>query len=234
MSESKIKQQTSEKATEIVCILDRSGSMDSIKHDAIGAFNSFLNGQKKLPSEAYLTLVLFDDEYELLYDSIALNDVPELTESTFIPRGMTALLDAIGQTIKTVKKKTKDKNVIVCILTDGEENHSNEYKHADIIKLIRKRKEKHHWEFIFLAANQDAIQTGNSLGINASRSVNFSADKEGMKRSMDITSYATAFKRGHHTEFSSSEKYENVSFDAIDDDFLAAELNSIMKGKSKK
>ena len=227
MSESK------QKATEIVCILDRSGSMESIKHDAIGAFNSFLNGQKKLPSEAYLTLVLFDNEYELLYDSMPLDDVPELTELTFVPRGMTALLDATGRTINTVKKKTKDKNVIVCILTDGEENSSHEYKHADIIKLINKRKEKHHWEFIFLAANQDAIQAGNSLGINANRSVNFSADKASVMRSMDITSYATAVKRGHHTQFSSSEKYENTSFDAIDDDFLAAELNSIMKGKSK-
>jgi hypothetical protein len=146
---------------------------------------------------------------------------------------MTALLDAIGRTINTVKKKTKDKNVIVCILTDGEENHSQEYKHADIIKLINKRKEKHHWEFIFLAANQDAIQAGNSLGINANRSVNFSADKEGMKRSMDITSYATAVKRGHHTKFSASEKYEEASFDLLDADFLTAELDSIMKGKSK-
>lgn len=176
------------KYSEIVCVIDRSGSMSSIKSDAIGGFNSFLAEQKKVKGEATLTLVQFDTEYEMIHENKPLKKVPKLHDGTYVPRGCTALLDAIGKTINEVsdrvgklKKTQKPKKVIFAILTDGMENSSREFKRDQIHKMISDKKDADKWEFIFLAANQDAIQEGMSMGIAAKDSFNFQATPTGTR-----------------------------------------------------
>lgn len=172
--------------TEIACIIDRSGSMASIKDDAIGGFNTFLEEQKKLNGTASMTLVLFDDQYEMIYDNIDLEKVENLTDKTFQPRGYTALLDAIGKTINNLEERLSKQEfefppkVIICILTDGAENRSKEFNNEQIKELIE-NKRKQRWEFIFLAANQDAFSTAARYGISQNMTMNFAADAIGTR-----------------------------------------------------
>jgi len=170
----------------IVTILDRSGSMETIKADAIGGFNSFIGSQKELDGTADATLVLFDDQYELLFDTIPLNKVRNLTTKTFVPRGSTALFDAIGKTIDDLGDKLADMNesdrpekVIIAILTDGEENSSSEYSQKQIKRMIKHQSEKYSWEFLFLAANQDAFSSAETIGISRDFAVQFDANEAG-------------------------------------------------------
>jgi hypothetical protein len=173
---------------EIVCIIDRSGSMGSIKEDAIGGFNSFIDEQKKVPGEATVTLVQFDDEYELLYENKNINGINFLDDSTYVPRGMTALFDAIGKTIVSVgerlsnlEERDRPEKVIFAILTDGYENSSKEYTTPSVIKeMIEHQKEKYSWDFVYLAANQDAVTTGSTFGISSKDAINFAATGSGM------------------------------------------------------
>lgn len=172
--------------SEIVCVIDRSRSMDCKRNEAIGGFNAFLESQKKLPGEARLTLVLFDNEYLLSCDGANLQDVPTLNEETYVPRGTTALLDAIGKTIVTVGERLcktpepeRPEKVIVAILTDGLENASQKYDRKQIHAMIRHQREVYSWEFLFLAANQDAITEGASIGIQAQDAVHFDATQAG-------------------------------------------------------
>ncbi len=177
--------------TEITIILDRSGSMESIANDAIGGFNSFLKHQQQQEGEARLSLVLFDTQYEVIHKSVPLADVPLLTDQTFVPRGGTALLDAIGKTIHKMTDsfaarlpKARPENVIIAILTDGEENSSREFTLSHINDLITAKKLQ-GWEFLFLAANQDAIATAGRMNISASHAINFDATHEGTHQVME-------------------------------------------------
>ena len=174
--------------SEIICIIDRSGSMAAIAKDAIGGFNTFLEEQKKVPGEATLTLVQFDTEYEVLHENTPLQDVPGLNENTFLPRGMTALLDAVGKTIDNIGKrlanmpeKNRPQKVIVAILTDGQENSSREYKLEKIKEMITHQTEKYQWEFIFLGANQDAFEEAAKIGISLQNAVNYAATPIGVR-----------------------------------------------------
>lgn len=188
---------------EIVCVIDRSGSMKKIRTDAIGGFNTFVEEQRKVPGEASLTYTQFDTEYEIVYSNKSLNEVPVLTEETFVPRGFTALLDAIGRTINEVGErlaKTEEKDhpekVIFTILTDGKENASSEFSREQIFEMITHQKENYSWEFIFLGANQDAIRAGVSLGVSKKDSFNFDATKKGIRvgygaMGQTVTSYRT-------------------------------------------
>lgn len=178
--------------TEIVCIIDRSGSMHAIHADAIGGFNAFLEAQKQLPGRARLTLVLFDDAMELLYDGVDIMDARPLDGTTFVPRGSTALLDAIGSTLKGVKRRLarlpeeeQPDAVVVAILTDGEENASRKFSRKQIFTRISKRRAKLGWEFVFLAANQDAIVEGARIGIPQDGTMLFSADSNGTRKAFD-------------------------------------------------
>ena len=171
--------------TDITIILDRSGSMQSIKEATITAFNSFIREQKKDGLPTKLTFIQFDDQYEVNYIAKDIQLAKELNAKTFEPRGMTALLDAIGTTIRSTNKRTKKsnmkpKNVIVAIITDGYENASTKYTRKKIFKLIRKREDKNNWKFVFLAANQDAIAEGAKFGIHQDRAMTYQADSQGM------------------------------------------------------
>lgn len=165
--------------TEIAYILDRSGSMESMQEPAVAAFNSFLKSQLDVPGDARLTLVQFDDAYEVPVSAQPIQDVPKLTAATYVPRGSTALLDAIGRTIKETDRRLhaladnrKPGKVILTIFTDGLENASREYTIKHISDLIRLYRDEKGWEFIFLAANQDAIATAAQLSIGAAMSGN--------------------------------------------------------------
>ncbi|MCB1276123.1 vWA domain-containing protein [Prosthecobacter sp.] len=174
--------------TEIAYILDRSGSMQPMQEPAVAAFNDFVKSQLDVPGDARLTLVQFDDAYEVPVSARPIQDVPQLTAATYTPRGSTALLDAIGRTIKETDRRLsglpdaeKPGKVILAIFTDGEENASREYSIKHISDLIRLYRDEKGWEFLFLAANQDAIATAGHMRISASFSGNVSFNEKGVK-----------------------------------------------------
>jgi hypothetical protein len=172
--------------TEIVVVLDRSGSMGSIAPATVEGFNKFLNEQQNSEGEAFISLVQFDDRYEMNYQSIPVkNASPLILGESFVPRGGTALLDAIGKTIEELKT---DRDVVFVIITDGEENASKVYKREAINKMIETLQKEEGWKFIFLAANQDAIKAGNSIGISGSNSMNYAATSSGASRAFATVS----------------------------------------------
>lgn len=188
--------------TELVCIIDKSGSMGAIQSDAIGGFNSFLAAQKKEPGDTRFTLVLFDTQFETPYHGVPIKDVVPLDETSYVPGGCTALLDATGQTIRGIGKrleKTPEADrpgkVIVAILTDGEENSSRHFNQQQVLDMITHQQAKYNWEFVFLAANQDAIATGASIGIQAADSVAFSATPDGISAAYCLMDQAVSKKR---------------------------------------
>jgi uncharacterized protein YegL len=194
---------TNEK-THIICILDRSGSMGSIIGASISGFNEFLGKQKALPDKATITVVLFDDQYEILYDNVDIKNAELLNGEIWKPRGMTALYDAIGKTINTEKAKLKKlgveapSKVLTCIVTDGQENASEEYKgeagRKQIISLIREC-EKEDWNFLYLAANQDAFAVGAGFGISHGNTINYSATPQGVHHmSQTLNCVSTSYR----------------------------------------
>jgi uncharacterized protein YegL len=170
--------------THISVVLDRSGSMASCLKDTIGGFNQFLKTQKELEGEATMTLVQFDDQYEMLMDMVPITNASELNDKTYVPRGWTALLDAIGRTINSVEFKIAEKDekpekVIFVIITDGEENKSREFNREQIMKMIDAHRSENKWEFVFIGANQDAIKAGGDIGVRAASSLNYVATSAG-------------------------------------------------------
>lgn len=171
---------------EIAVVMDRSGSMASIKDDVIGGFNTFLKEQKSAPGDVTFTLVLFDNEFLTPYYAVDIQKVPDLNQFNYTPRGSTALYDAVGRTIDEIGKRLdkhseKPDKVIVAILTDGEENSSSKYTRDQVASMIKHQESKYAWEFVFLAANQDAFQTGASLNIKACNTANFAATAQGAR-----------------------------------------------------
>ena len=189
------------KDVELVFILDRSGSMGGLESDTIGGYNSMLSKQKKEKTgKVSVTTVLFDDQYELLYNQVPIEKVSPMTEEEYYVRGSTALLDAIGKTVMQVKanqdkKEIKDK-VLFVIITDGMENASREYRADQIKKSIEERKEKNNWEFLFLGANIDAIGAAKDIGIDSSRAVRFKSDKKGTAKNYEVLNEAIKEIRG--------------------------------------
>lgn len=160
--------------TEIVVILDRSGSMNEIGKSTVDGFNTFLNEQKNAEGEAFLTLIQFDDRYEISYKNTPIKEVnPLILNETFVPRGSTALLDAIG---KTIEELETERDVILVIITDGFENASRTYKKEAVMKIIE-TKENEGWNVLFLAANQDAISAGGSIGVKSQKSMSWGTDE---------------------------------------------------------
>jgi hypothetical protein len=172
--------------TDITVVLDRSGSMESVKADTIGGFNVFLKSQKEAAGEASLTLAQFDTEYDIVHSGKPIKDVPDLDGKTFVPRGATALLDAIGRSINTTGARLantpeadRPAKIIFVILTDGEENSSHEFTKEKINEMIKHQTETYKWDFVFLGANQDAIRAGTSLGVSAGSSITYASNKAG-------------------------------------------------------
>ncbi|MDI9476532.1 MAG: VWA domain-containing protein [Clostridiales bacterium] len=175
------------KRTEIVFILDRSGSMSGLEEDTIGGYNSMLEKQQKEEGEAIVTTVLFDHEYEIIHDRINIREIMPITKREYFVRGSTALLDAIGITVNKIinstrntKKEYRADKVMFVIITDGMENSSHEYSYEKVKAMIERQKERYKWEFVFLGANIDAISTAARFGIGENRAANYNADSEGL------------------------------------------------------
>ncbi len=171
---------------ELVFILDRSGSMGGLEKDTIGGFNSMLAKQRKEQGEALVSTVIFDHETEVIHDRVAIADVPDLTDNEYYVRGCTALLDAVGKSIhhirnihKYARKEDVSARTLFIITTDGMENASRAYSDREVKQMIKKEEEKYGWEFLFLAANIDAVETAERYGIRRERAANYNATKEG-------------------------------------------------------
>ncbi len=192
--------------TELVFILDRSGSMSGLEDDTIGGYNAMLKKQQKEPGEAIVTTVLFDDDYELLHDRTLIKGIRPITQKEYHVGGCTALLDAIGKTIHKIanaqRNTTEDHRadkVLFIITTDGMENASHEYTYEKINTLVERQKMKFGWEFIFLGANIDAVSTAARFGIHADRAANYHADGEGTELNYAVVSEAISTFREDKT-----------------------------------
>lgn len=179
--------------TELVFILDRSGSMTGLESDTIGGFNSLIKKQKKQDGECYVSTVLFDNVSEVLYDRLKLSEIPEMTENDYYTRGSTALIDAIGGAIhhignvhKYARPEDVPEHTMFVIITDGCENASRVYDSDSVKKMIERQKEKYGWEFLFIGANIDAVETAQHFGIGADRAVSFMSDHIGTALNYDV------------------------------------------------
>jgi hypothetical protein len=217
------------KLTELVFILDRSGSMRGMEEPAVDSYNRFLNDQKSVEGDANLTLMLFDTEFDKPVNCQSINEVPEMGARDFRPRGMTALLDAIGLSIKETRRRIKAMpeeerpgKVIFAIFTDGHENSSTRYNWEQIARKISKRTIKDGWEFLFLAANQDAVATAAKMNIDKNNASTVMYCKEGMSSwGGGVSRKAKAMR----------EKYMDVAYCKLDMD---APLESIVKEEMAK
>jgi len=213
--------------TELVFVMDRSGSMSGMEEHAVASFNKFLESQKKISGEAGLTLVLFDDKIEKPIETDDIGKVNEISASDFVPRATTALLDAIGTSIKETKRKLKNLSenkkpgkAIFAIFTDGYENASLKYDWEDISRKISRRTEKDGWEFLFLAANEDAIATASSLNIkkkNASR-------VKPSKQAMETWGKSVSSKVSSIRHKMMDEDYDKVCYSRSLDDIVREDL----------
>ena len=183
--------------TEIVFILDRSGSMSGLEADTIGGFNSMIEKQKKQDGEALISTVLFDNASEVIHDRVNVRDIKPMTDKDYTVRGCTALLDAIGGAIHHIGNihkyaRTEDvpEHTLFVITTDGMENASRRYDSETVKKMIEKQKERYGWEFLFLGANIDAVETARHFGIGADRAVNYHSDSRGTKLNYEVISEA--------------------------------------------
>ena len=188
--------------TEIVFILDRSGSMHGLEADTIGGFNSMIEKQKKETGEALVSTILFDNAAEVIHDRVSLKDIRELTSRDYCVKGCTALLDAVGGAIhhignihKYARPEDVPEHTLFIITTDGMENASPRYSSMEVKKMITRQKEKYGWEFLFLGANIDAVETAAGFGIGADRAVNYRADSQGTQLNYEVLGDAVSAVR---------------------------------------
>ena len=200
--------------TEIVFILDRSGSMSGFEADTIGGFNATIEKQKEQDGKVYVSTVLFDNTSEVIHDRIDINEIKRMTRRDYQVRGCTALLDAIGGAIhhignihKYARPKDVPEHTIFIITTDGMENASHRYSSEKVKEMIKRQTEKYGWEFIFLAANIDAVETAENIGIRKERAANYRQTKEGVGRSYYAMSKAITSVRCNCAEAMSLEEY---------------------------
>ena len=174
--------------TEMVFILDRSGSMSGLEADTVGGFNSMIEKQRTQEGEAYVSVVLFDDRSEVIYDRVKLSEIRPMTRDDYFVRGCTALYDALGGAVKHIanihkyaRKEDVPEHTVFVITTDGMENASRIYSQPKIKRMIEKEKNKYVWEFIFIGANIDAVTAARNVGISEERAVNYKATAAGTK-----------------------------------------------------
>lgn len=187
------------KRTELVFILDKSGSMSGLETDSIGGYNSMLAQQRALTHDCLITTVLFDNECLLLHDRLKLTKVKDMTHKDYLVGGSTALLDAIGQTIQHMSQMKDARNVLFVIITDGQENASRQFTMQTVKRLLEQQKEAKGWVFIFLGANIDAVETASRMGISPDHAADFLSDSEGTQLNYQviadtITTYRTSGK----------------------------------------
>ena len=201
--------------TELVFIIDRSGSMSGLEADTIGGFNGRLEKQKKETGEAYVSVVLFDDQTEVLYDRVDIQEVEPMNDKQYYVRGCTALLDAVGGAIhhiKNVHRYAREEDVpektLFIITTDGMENASRQYSYDKVRRMVEHEKKKYHWEFLFLGANMDAIQVAGRFGIKPSRAVNYENDGAGTQLNYEVMSKAVSCARMSATAMDMEEAFD--------------------------
>ena len=187
---------------ELVFILDRSGSMAGLESDTIGGFNALIEKQKKAEGKCYVTTVLFDQEIETIHDRVELSEIKPMTDKDYSVRGCTALLDALGGTIRHIaqihhyaRPEDVPAQTTFVIMTDGMENASRRFGSDEVKHRIRHEKEKYGWEFLFLAANIDAVETAGRMGIGADRAVNYLADSRGTRVAYDTVAETVCMAR---------------------------------------
>lgn len=188
--------------TELVFILDRSGSMAGLESDTIGGFNAMIDKQKQEEGEAYVSTVLFDSESVVLHDRVPMGQIPPMTREQYAVRGCTALLDAVGGAIhhignvqKYAREEDRPQHTLFVITTDGMENASHRYTVEQIRQKIRRQKEKYGWEFLFLGANMDAVQAAGRMGIEPKRAATYRSDRQGTQLNYQAISRAVSHIR---------------------------------------
>ena len=218
--------------TEVVFILDRSGSMSGLEADTIGGFNSMIEKQQKEEGEALISTILFNDETEVLYDRVPIGKVEPMNDKQYYVRGCTALLDAIGGAIhhignvhKYARDEDRPEKTLFIITTDGMENASVNYDYKKIKKMIERQKKKYHWEFIFLGANIDAVEVAGRFGVERSRAVRYESDRLGTKLNYDVMSKVVSSVRACSTA-------EDVEV-MLDDADMLAEINEDYQRRHK-
>lgn len=188
--------------TELVFILDRSGSMSGLEADTIGGFNAMIEKQKKLDGKVYVSTVLFDDENEVLHDRVDIQKIKPMTDEQYYVQGCTALLDAVGDAIhhignihKYARPEDVPEHTMFVITTDGQENASHRYTSEKVKQMIKRQEEKYGWEFLFVAANIDAVETASHIGIRRERAANYNYSKEGTRNLYDAVDCAVTLMR---------------------------------------
>ena len=177
--------------TQLVFIIDRSGSMSGLEKDTVGGFNSVLSQNREVPGECLVTTILFSTDFTVLHDAVPLEQVKDMTLRDYRPGGCTALLDAMGSAITRMLWQEEPGNVQFIIITDGEENSSREYRLSQIREMVTRLQTQRGWDFLFLGANMDAISAAGSLGIRANRAVTSHADVRGTAVQYEAVSEAT-------------------------------------------
>lgn len=223
--------------TELVFILDRSGSMSGLEADTIGGFNSLLKKQQKEDGEVLVTTILFDDVSELLHDRLPIQKVEPMNDNQYYVRGCTALLDALGETIdriemihKYAREEDRPEKTLFVITTDGMENSSRKYSSDKVKKMVKKQQKKQGWEFLFLGANIDAISAAGKVGIQASRAVNYHCDSKGTALNYDTIGDTISMVRACPAAMVSQELGSGGWKKEIEKDY-AKRQNTIFKGK---
>lgn len=216
-----------ENLTEIVFIIDRSGSMNGLESDTIGGFNSMITKQQKEEGEAIISTVLFDDETDVIHDRVPIRDVKKLTEEDYRVRGCTALLDAVGGAIdhigkihKYARNEDRPAKTLFVITTDGLENASRYYSFKDLKRMIERQKEKYSWEFLFLGANIDAIKVATNMGIGKDRAANYNCDETGTALNYQVLERAVTCVRKCRSEDMAETFAGGVWKEDIDTDYL--------------
>ena len=216
--------------TEVVMILDKSGSMHGLEADTIGGFKSMIEKQKKETGDAVVSVVLFNERADVIYDRVDINKIEPMTDRQYTVSGCTALLDAVGRAIRHIKRvhkysdpDTVPEKTLFIITTDGMENASREYTYAHLKKMIEKQKDKHHWEFIFMGANIDAIETAERFGIRRERAVTYRNDAKGQAVNYEVMSEIVHRVRASRT-------HQEMTC-ALDDDTVMAPIRQHMQSK---
>ena len=220
--------------TEVVFILDRSGSMSGLEADTIGGYNSMLAKQKKEEGEAILSTVLFDDRCEVLHDRMEVKKIEPLTDNEYYVRGCTALLDALGGAIEHIGKVHKampeddrPEKTLFIITTDGMENASKRYDYAKVKKLVEKKKKKHGWEFIFMGANIDAVEVAGRFGVAKNRAVRYQSDSVGTQINFEVMSKMVSCARSSGNAKMMEEALDDAEMMApITDHYKESQKNS--------